>query len=86
MSGLHERKRDVALIAIVNNIINLVEHQPNEKRVVKRGTDQKWIKYRDEKSACNNIVLDWFFHDEEGLRRFMCMNYELTSFVSKTEE
>ena len=78
MSGLHNRKRDVALITIVNNIINLVEHEPNEKRVVKRGTDRK--------SACNNIILDWFFHDEEGFRRFMCMNYELTPFVSKTEE
>ena len=37
---------------------------------------RKWIKYRDEKGAYDNIVLDLFLHDEEGFRRFMCMNYE----------
>ena len=42
MSGLlYKRKRDVALITIVNNIIDLVDDVPNEKRVVvKRGRDQ----------------------------------------------
>ena len=57
MSGLYERKRDVALIKIVNNIIDLVDDEPNKKRVVNRGTDWKLIKYRDEKSVYNNI--DW---------------------------
>ena len=41
MSGLlYKRKRDVALITIVNNIIDLVGDEPNEKRVAKRGRDQ----------------------------------------------
>ena len=39
MSGLHKRKRDVALITIVNKAndrIDLVEDKPNEKRVKKK--------------------------------------------------
>ena len=38
---LSKRKRDIALITTVNNIIDLVDDEPNEKRVVKRGRDQK---------------------------------------------
>ena len=57
MSGLYERKRDIVLIKIVNNIIDLVDDEPNKKRVVNRGRDWKLIKYRDEKSAYSNI--DW---------------------------
>ena len=34
MSGLYKRKRYVALITIVNKIIDLVDDEPNEKRVV----------------------------------------------------
>ena len=54
-----------------------------KKRVVKRGRYQKWIKDRDKKVACNNIVLDLFLHDEEGFHRFMRMNYE--KFIELTE-
>ena len=54
-----------------------------KKRVVKRGRYQKWIKDRDEKVECNNIVLDLFLHDEEGFHRFMRMNYE--KFIELTE-
>ena len=39
MSGLYERKRDIVLIKIVNNIIDLVDDEPNKKRVVNRGRD-----------------------------------------------
>ena len=39
MSGLDKRKRNVALITIVNNIIDLVDDKAKEKRVVKRGRD-----------------------------------------------
>ena len=42
MLGLYKRKRDVALITIVSNIIDLVDNEPKEKRVVKRGRDRKW--------------------------------------------
>ena len=28
------------------------------------------VKDRDEKGACNNIVLDLFLHDEEGKKGF----------------
>ena len=41
MSGLFKRKRDVTLITVVNNIIDLVDDEPNEKRIVKTGRDQK---------------------------------------------
>ena len=34
------------------------------------------VKYRDEKGAYSNIVLYLFLHNEEGFRRFMCMNHE----------
>ena len=34
MSGLYKRKRYVALITIVNKIIDLVDDEPNEKRVL----------------------------------------------------
>ena len=44
MLGLYKRKRSVALIAILNNTIDLVDNEPKEKRVVKRGRDRKWIK------------------------------------------
>ena len=74
MLGLYKRKRGVALITILNNVIDLVDDEPKEKRVVKRGRDRKWIKDRDEKGAYNNIVLDLSLHDEEGFRRFMHMN------------
>ena len=83
MSGLDKRKRNVALITIVNNIIDLVDDKAKEKRVVKRGRDWKCIEDRDEKGAYNNIDLDLFFHDEEGFRRFMRMNYE--QFIELTE-
>ena len=74
--GLYKRKRDVALVTIANNIIDLVDDESKEKRVVKRGRDRKWIKNRDEKGAYNNIVLDIFLYDEEGFCHFMRMNYE----------
>ena len=73
MLGLYKRKRDVALITIVNNIIDLVDNEPKEKRVVKRGRDRKWIKDRDEKGAYNNIVLDLFLYDEEGFFVVLCV-------------
>ena len=73
MLGLYKRKRDVALITIVNNTIDLVDDEPKEKRVVKRGRDRKWIKDRDEKGAYNNIVLDLFLHDEEGFFAVSCV-------------
>ena len=76
MSGLYKRKGDVALIAIVNNITDLTDDEPTEKRVVKRSRDGKWIKDRKKKGAYNNIVLDLFLLDEEGFRCFMRMNYE----------
>ena len=76
MSGLYKRKGDVALIAIVNIITDLTDDEPKEKRVVKRGTDGKWIKDRNKKGAYNNIVLDLFLLDEEGFRCFMRMIYE----------
>ena len=93
MLGLYKRKRGVALIAILNNIIDLVDNEPKEKRVVKRGRDRKWIKDWDEKGAYNNIVLNLSLHDEEGFRRFVHMNYEqfieltemITPIVSKTD-
>ena len=73
MLGLYKRKRDGALITIVSNIIDLVDNEPKEKRVVKRGRDRKWIKDRDEKGAYNNIVLDLFLHDEEGFFVVLCV-------------
>ena len=33
------------------------------------------VKHRDEKGAYSNIVLYLFLHNEEGFRRFMCMNH-----------
>ena len=60
-----------------------VKLKKRKKRVVKRGRYQKWIKDRDEKVACNNIVLDLFLHDEEGFHRFMRINYE--KFIELTE-
>ena len=51
MLGLYKRKRDVALITIVNNIIDLVDDDPKEKRVVKRGRGREWTKDRDEKGT-----------------------------------
>ena len=66
-----------------NNITDFVDDELNEKTVVKRGRDQKWTKYRDEKFPYNNTVLDLFLHDEEGFRRFRCMNYE--HFIGLTE-
>ena len=42
--GLYKRKRDVALITIANNIIDLVDDESKEKRGVKRVRDRKWIK------------------------------------------
>ena len=83
MSGLDKRKRNVALITKVNNIIDLVEDKAKEKRVVKRGRDWKYAEDRDEKGAYNNIDLDLFLNDEEGFRRFMRMNYE--QFIELTE-
>ena len=83
MLGLYKRKIDVALITIVNNIIDLVDDEPKEKRVVKRARGRKWRNDRDEKGAYNNIVSDLFLHDEEGFRRFMRMNYE--KFIELTE-
>ena len=53
--GLYKRKRDVALITIANNIIDLVNDESKEKRVVKRVRDRKWIKNRDEKGAYRYI-------------------------------
>ena len=53
MSELYKLKRDVALIAIVNNMIYLVYDEPMEKRDVKRGRDRKWMKDRDEKVYIN---------------------------------
>ena len=47
MSGLYKRKRDVALITIVNKAndrINLVEDKPNEKRVKKKRQRRKMDK------------------------------------------
>ena len=41
MTGLYKRKRDVALIATVNNINHLVDDKPNEKTFAKRGRDDK---------------------------------------------
>ena len=83
MLGLYKWKSDVALITIVNNILDLVDNKPKEKRVVKRGRDQEWIKDRGEKVTYNNIVLDLFLHDEEGFRCFIRMNYE--QFIELTE-
>ena len=37
------------MIAVTNNIIDLVDDESNEKRVVKRGRDRKWIKYQTKK-------------------------------------
>ena len=70
----------MAIITIVNNIIDIIEDEPQEQRVAKRGRDRKWIKDRDEKGAYSNIILDLSLHDEEGFRRFMRMNYE--QFIS----
>ena len=41
MLRLYKRKRDVALITVVNNITDLVEDEPKEKRVLKGGRDRK---------------------------------------------
>ena len=68
MSGLYKRKRDVALITIVNKAndrIDLVEDKPNEKRVKKKGRDGKWIKDQD----------NLFLYYSEGFCRFIHMNY-----------
>ena len=94
MSGLYKRKRDVALITIVSNRIDLVDNESNEKIAEKRDRDRKWIKYRGEKGTYNNTVLDLFLHDVEGFHRFLCMNYEqiieLTEIIapnfSKTDQ
>ena len=40
MLELCKRRRDVALISIVNNIIDLVDNDSKKKRVVKRGREQ----------------------------------------------
>ena len=93
MSGLYKRKRDVVLITIVNDIMDLVDDELNEKTVLKRGRDRKSIKDRDEKAAYNNIVLYLYLHDEEGFGRFMRLNYEqlielterIAPIVSKTD-
>ena len=47
-----------------------------EKKVIKRGRDQKWTKDRGEKGVYKNVVLDSLLHDEERFRLFICMNYE----------
>ena len=83
MPGLYKRKRDVALITIVYNKIDLVDNKSNEKIVAKRSRDRKWIKHRGEKGTYNNIVLDLFLHDLEGFHFFLCMNYE--QFIELTE-
>ena len=83
MFGLCKRKIGVALITILNSVIDLVDDEPNEKRAVKRGRGRKWIKYWDEKGAYNNIVLDLFLYDEEGFHRFVYMNYK--QFLELTE-
>ena len=43
MSELYTRKRNVSLITIVNNMINLTDNELNEKRHVKSGRDRKSI-------------------------------------------
>ena len=54
-------------------MIDLVDDEPNEKRVVKRGRDANWKKDRDEKEAYSNIVLDFC-----RLRRLLPLHaYEL---------
>ena len=75
MSGLYKRKIDVALITLVDNIIDLVDDKPKGKWITKKG--------RDRKNSYNNVVLDLFLHDEEEFRRFMRMNYE--QFIDLTE-
>ena len=57
MTGLYKRKRDVALIATVNNINYLkmkMKWKPNEKTFVQRGRDDKphcvENRHRDEES------------------------------------
>ena len=76
MPRLYKRKRDVALITLVNNIIDLVDDKPKENLIAEEGRDQKWIKNQGEKGSYNNIVLDLFLHVEEEFHRFMLMNYE----------
>ena len=71
MLELCKRRRDVALISIVNNIIDLVDNDSKKKRVVKRGREQEWINDREETGAYSNIVLDLCLHDEEGFLRYM---------------
>ena len=63
----------IIIIIVVNNMIDLVDDEPNEKRVVKRGRDANWKKDRDEKEAYSNIVLDFC-----RLRRLLPLHaYEL---------
>ena len=61
MTGLYKRKRDVALIATVNNINCLVEDKPNEKTFVKTGRDDKPYcaenKHSDEKSDISHTKI-----------------------------
>ena len=83
MPRLYKRKRDVASITLVNNIIDLVDDKPKENLITEEGRDQKWIKNQGEKGSYNNIVLDLFLHVEEEFRRFMRMNYE--QFIDLTQ-
>ena len=43
MSELYTRKRNVSLITILNNMINLTDNELNAKRHVKSGRDRKSI-------------------------------------------
>lgn len=75
--SLNVKKRKIALVNIINTIVDFVEDEENESgNKVKRGKDRTWIKERKTKGAFNNIFHDLSLNDHDGFRRFMRMNYE----------